>query len=77
MSDLFSGDIWVGQQSVDAGLADGVAHLVPKMKELFGKDVKFNFLGQRVSWLHRLGIGAASDVINAVEDRALWSRYGL
>ncbi len=75
--DLFSGDIWVGQQSVDAGLADGVAHLVPKMKELFGKDVKFNLHGQRVSWLQRLGIGTASDVINGIEDRALWSRYGL
>ncbi len=75
--DLFSGDIWVGQQSVDVGLADGVAHLVPKMKELFGEDVKFNVQSQRRSWLQRLGIGTASDVINGIEDRALWSRYGL
>lgn len=75
--DLFSGDIWVGQQSVDVGLADGIAHLVPKMKELFGEDVKFNVQGQRKSWMQRLGIGTASDVINGIEDRALWSRYGL
>lgn len=75
--DLFSGDIWVGQQSVDVGLADGVAHLVPKMKELFGEDVKFNIHGRRLSWLQRLGIGTAGDVINGIEDRALWSRYGL
>jgi signal peptide peptidase SppA len=75
--DLFSGDIWVGQQGVDVGLADGVGHLVPKMKELFGEDVKFNVQGLRRSWLQRLGIGTAADVINGIEDRALWSRFGL
>lgn len=75
--DLFSGDIWVGRQSVDVGLADGIAHLVPKMQELFGEDVKFNIQGQRRSWLQRLGIGTAADVLGAIEDRALWSRYGL
>lgn len=75
--DLFSGDIWVGQNGVDAGLADGVAHLVPKMKELFGEDVKFNVMGLRRSWLQRLGIGTSADLIGGIEDRALWSRYGL
>lgn len=76
-ADLFTGEIWVGQGGVDAGLADGVAHLVPKMKDLFGDDVKFNVLGQRKSLLRRLGIGSAADVLGGIEDRAVWAQYGL
>ena len=35
-SDLFTGEFWLGDQSVKLGLADGIGHLVPKMKEVFG-----------------------------------------
>ena len=35
--ELFNGDVWVGGGSVDMGLADGIGHVVPKMKEVFGK----------------------------------------
>jgi serine protease SohB len=75
--DLFSGDIWVGQKGVDVGLADGVGHIVPVMKELFGEDVKFNVLGQKKGLLQRFGLGTAADVLTTVEDRALWARFGL
>ena len=30
--DLFTGEIWVGQAAVEAGLADEVGHLVPTMR---------------------------------------------
>ena len=38
-ADLFTGDIWVGQKSIDNGLADGIGHVVPKMKEVFGDNI--------------------------------------
>ncbi len=75
--DLFSGEIWVGQTAVDLGLADGLGHLVPKMKEIYGDKVRLTVQGQRKSLFQRLGVGAAADVIGGLEDRAVWSRYGL
>lgn len=81
-ADLFNADIWVGQGAVDVGLVDGVAHLVPKMKALYGDKVALRPMGQRRSFLSRFGMGAlgaelASGALSEVEDRALMQRYGL
>lgn len=74
--DLFTGEIWVGEKAIEVGLADKIGHLVPAMKAEYGDKVRLNVIGQRKSLLSRLGIGAAADVVGAVEDRALWARYG-
>ncbi|WP_309668331.1 S49 family peptidase [Tabrizicola sp.] len=76
-ADLFNADIWVGQGSVDLGLTDGIGHLVPKMKELYGEKVRLVPFGQKRSLAQRLGLALVDDALNSVEDRALWSRYGL
>ena len=76
-ADLFNADIWVGQGAVDLGLVDGVAHLVPQMNALFGDKVRLLPLGQKRSLLSRFGLTIAEDTLSAVEDRALWARYGL
>lgn len=76
-ADLFNADIWVGQQSVDLGLTDGVAHLVPKLKSLYGDKVKLIPLGRKRSLFQRLGLSVVDETLGAVEDRALWARYGL
>ncbi len=71
--DLFTGEIWIGRHGVDNGLVDGIAHLVPKMKEIFGEKAKFRYHGQKKPLLARLS-GAA---IGRMEESALWARYGL
>ncbi|MFT4151852.1 MAG: S49 family peptidase [Paracoccaceae bacterium] len=76
-TDLFNGDIWTGQQGVELGLADGVAHLVPKMKELYGPKVRLLPLGQRRGLLRRLGVEVTEQALAGVEERALWARFGL
>ena len=76
-ADLFTGDIWVGQKAVDVGLADGIGHLVPVIKGHYGDKVRFNVIGQRRPLLARLGLGAATDVLGHVEDRATWARFGV
>ncbi|WP_323005909.1 S49 family peptidase [Pseudorhodobacter sp.] len=83
-TDLFNADIWVGQGAVDVGLADGVAHLVPKMQALYGNRVALRLIGERRSFLQRFGVSAGSlasgmvaGAAAEVEERALWSRYGL
>jgi serine protease SohB len=72
--DLFNGDVWVGAQAVENGLVDGIGHLIPKMKELFGEDVKLPLHGPKRSFLSKFG---AASVISDVEDRMNWSRFGL
>ncbi len=76
-TDLFNADIWVGAGAVEVGLADGIGHIVPKMKEIFGEKVKFQIYGQRRSLLRRLGAEATTAVVAQIEDRAAWARYGL
>ncbi len=76
-ADLFNADIWVGRAGVDLGLADGIGHLVPKMKELYGEKVRLVPLGQRRSLLQRFGLSMADTLMASVEERALWARYGL
>ncbi len=75
--DLFNGDVWVGQEAVETGLADGIGHLVPRMKEVFGDKVRFASYGPRRSLFQRLGAEAAGGLGAEIEERTLWARYGL
>ena len=76
-ADLFTGDIWVGAQAVKVGLADGIGHLEPKMKEIFGPKVRFLPYGVKRGLLQRFGLKTLSQTLDHVEDRALWARFGL
>ena len=75
--DLFNGDVWVGEQAVEVGLADAVGHLVPKMKAEFGDKVRLRNYGPKRSLFSRFGVQAAAGMIETVEDRAGFARYGL
>lgn len=75
--DLFTGEIWIGQAAVDQGLADGLGHLVPKMKERFGDKVRFRSYGLKKGLLARLGMSAVQTAIGEIEERAAYARFGL
>lgn len=75
--DLFTGDVWIGRAAVEVGLADGIGHLVPVMKQRFGEKVRFLSYGRKRPLLARLGSGLVAEALDAVEDRALRARYGL
>jgi serine protease SohB len=76
-ADLFTGDFWVGQQAVDLGLADGVGHLVPKLKDLYGEKARLLPYGQKRGLLQRLGATAIAGAMTEIEERAAWARHGL
>jgi serine protease SohB len=76
-TDLFTGEFWIGQTGVDLGLADGIGHLVPKMKERFGDKVKLVPYSQKRPLLARFGVQIMGDVLAVAEERALFARYGL
>lgn len=75
--DLFTGEVFLGQKGVDEGLADGIGHLVPMMKQRYGDKVQFRRYGQKKNLLSRLGMSIAQDAVALAEDRAAFARYGL
>ncbi len=79
---LFDGSIWTGRQAMDQGLTDGVGNLHGVLREKFGEKVKLRQIKVARGWLQkRFGVGSrsdiAADVVSAIEERALWGRYGL
>ncbi len=74
---LFTGEVWIGPRAVELGLADGIAHLVPKLKERFGEKVRLNVLRRRRPLLGRLGVQMMESGLAAIEERAAWARFGL
>lgn len=79
---FFDGTIWTGRQAVDLGLTDGVGNLHRITREKFGEKVKLRPVKIARGWLQkRFGIGSRSDIaadfVSAIEERAIWGRYGL
>ncbi len=77
---LFSGEFWTGNRSQALGLVDGIGDLRTVMREKFGEKVRLKVVGGRRGWLERrLGMRAAwaDELLDAVETRAQWARFGL
>jgi len=87
--ELFTGEFWTGKRAVELGLADGIGDVRGVMRARYGEKVKLIGVGERRGWLQRrFGFGAsglpggAGDgwlemAAGAVENRLMWSRYGL
>ena len=76
-SELFTGDIWIGDVAKDVGLIDGIAHLVPAMKARFGDKVTFKRYGPKRGFMSRIGAQIATDALGGIEERAEFARFGL
>lgn len=75
--DLFTGDVFVGQEAVEVGLVDGLGHLVPTLRKIYGEKVALKHIRQRRPFFQKLVPGILSQAADALESRALWSRFGL
>ncbi|MGK3199844.1 S49 family peptidase [Amycolatopsis sp. MEPSY49] len=77
--DLFTGDVWLGAKAVELGLIDGLGSLRQIVTDRF-PDAEISVAEPKKALLARLGIGApaaASAVLEAVTQKAAWSRFGL
>ena len=85
--DLFSGEVWTGAKAKELGLIDGVGNLRQVIAERY-KDAVVSVAEPRRPLLARLGVGSASVLgaspgdrvlaaVEALEQRATWSRFGL
>lgn len=89
---LYNGDFWAARDALDLGLVDGIGDVRSVMRAQYGKDVKLiamtpprGLLRGRLPGLRATGgLATALDAgslveqgIAAIEERALWSRFGL
>ena len=86
---LFSGEFWTAPTAVDMGLADSIGDLRATLRERYGEKVRTPLIAADRSLFGRRipGVGAlenlapkgglAGDLVSALEERALWGRYGL
>lgn len=92
-AELFSGEVYLGAEAVRLGLADGVGRLKSVIKERFGEETRLEPISPRRGLFSRIGFGAnsaapglgagavgggfAEQLLEALETRALWDRFGL
>ena len=90
--DLFTGLFWTAKRGVELGLVDGLGDLRSVLKDRFGPKTRLQLITQpRGFFGRRLGVfgsdssvspaeiaaAAADGLIDAVEQRSLWNRFGL
>jgi signal peptide peptidase SppA len=85
--DLFSGAFWTGMKAKEMGLIDGVGDLRTICRQKFGEKVEFQVITPRRPWFsldaftskidYEPRADFATGLIAALEERALWSRFGL
>ena len=88
--DLFTGEFWTGRKALELGLVDALGDMRSVCRDRFGEKVRLVVIGERRSWFKRRfglagerapqeswGIALGAGLLAAVEERALWSRFGL
>lgn len=90
--DLFTGLFWTGKRGVELGLVDGLGDMRSVLKDRYGPKTRLKLItAPRGLFGRRLGLfgvrgetvsgdflgSATSGLLQAIEDRALWNRFGL
>jgi signal peptide peptidase SppA len=81
--ELFEGRFWLGSTALDMGLIDAIGDVSSVLKEKYGQDIRlvdlspdkklFPFLPRGLTKIENW----ADDLLAAIEDRSIWSRFGL
>ncbi|MCW5680082.1 MAG: S49 family peptidase [Xanthobacteraceae bacterium] len=83
---LFNGEYWLAEQATAYGLIDGVGDVRGTLQKRYGANVALpliappgGLLSRRIPGLSQaiLGPDGAKSLLGALEERALWGRYGL
>ena len=80
IDEIFSGLFWVGQKTIDLGLADGIGSIFDVIQKKFGKKAKVKFIDQKKSFIQRRLSSSLIDtdsLLQKIEEKAMWSRFGL
>lgn len=91
--DLFTGLFWTARRGLELGLVDGLGDLRAVLKQRFGPKTKLHlitasrgFFGRRLGLMEsaaavpsaaEIAAAAVDGLVEAIESRALWNRFGL
>ena len=86
-TELFDGEVWTGARAAELGLVDGVGTLREIIRKRY-PDAEITTVEPRKPLLARLGLGPAAalapvnrglvtTLLDTLEERATWSRFGL
>ena len=78
--ELFSGEFWSGSKSKELGLVDGIGDVNEILRQKFGEDVVIKKFEKSKGWLSKkLSVsnnGQLDQLVNLLEERSIWQRYG-
>lgn len=88
---LFSGEFWSGRRAIELGLVDGLGELRGVLRDRFGEGVRIRPVAARRGLRRRLGFGVfdgppalgldagavGAEILAALDEWAMWKRYGL
>ena len=76
--ELFSGEFWSGRKAKELGLIDGIGNADNILREKFGEKIIIKKFEKTKGWLaKKLASESNADrVINILEERSIWQRYG-
>lgn len=88
---LFSGEFWSGRKAIELGLVDGLGDLRGVLRDRFGAGVRIRPVAVRRGLRRRLGLGVldtaptigidaaamGAEILAALDEWAMWKRYGL
>ena len=77
--ELFSGEFWSGKKAKELGLIDGLGNAHQILKEKFGEDVEIKKFEKSKGWLAKKLSSSeyqTEKLINILEERSIWQRYG-
>ena len=80
IKDIFSGLFWVGDKAIELGLADGIGSIHQILEKKFGKKIKIKLINQKKSFLQRRlssSLLNSDEILNKIEERIMFSRFGL
>jgi signal peptide peptidase SppA len=77
-AELFEGEVWLARRALELGLIDGVGHVREVLRERYGDNVRFRLMQPgRPPLLARLVGRGADAMLDALEERMAWGRWGL
>ena len=77
--ELFSGEFWSGSKAKELGLIDNLGNVNEILKEKFGEDVIIKKFEKSKGWLSKkleASNSHADQLVNVLEERSIWQRYG-
>ena len=74
---LFTGEFWSGVRGLDLGLVDALGDLHETLRTRFGDDVRTKIIEAKRGLFRLPSFGLAASALAAIEDRAIWNRFGL